>query len=232
MNRKTRMYSDVKTWNPFKGCFFDCVYCIPSFQKQAKRQKHNCMDCYNYVPHYHHERIKKIPDADIVFVCGNGDISFCREDYVKDIIQAIKDHNRRKPSKTYYFQSKRPECFESFLNLFRENVIILTTLETNRDDGYENISKAPKPSGRYKQFLKLNYPRKVITIEPVADFDLDIFSGWIKEINPEYVWLGYNSRPKQVNMPEPNEEKVLNLISDLKSHGIMIRGKELRGIQI
>ena len=232
MNQKTRMYADVKTWNPFKGCLFDCIYCIPSFQLQAKRQMHNCMDCYNYVPHYHPERLKKIPSAETIFVCGNGDIAFSRADYIEDIIQAIKDHNKRRPNKTYYFQSKRPECLKPFVDILPENAIILTTLETNRDEGYEKISKAPKPSERYRQFRELDYPRKVITIEPMADFDLDIFSGWIKEINPEYVWLGYNSRPKQIDMPEPDTEKVLNLIIEIQASNIKIKGKELRDIQI
>lgn len=45
----SNMYADAKTWSPFKGCKFDCIYCVPSFQKQAKRQMHNCMDCYNYM---------------------------------------------------------------------------------------------------------------------------------------------------------------------------------------
>jgi len=43
---KTRMYEDVQTWNPFKGCLFDCSYRKPSFQLQAKRQKHNCLPSY------------------------------------------------------------------------------------------------------------------------------------------------------------------------------------------
>jgi hypothetical protein len=39
---KSNMYADAKTWNPFKGCRFDCTYCVPSFQRQAKRQMHLC----------------------------------------------------------------------------------------------------------------------------------------------------------------------------------------------
>lgn len=75
----TYMYEDTKTWNPFKGCKFDCIYCKKSFQLQAKRQKNRCMKCYNYEPHFHPERLNKIPKADLVFACGNGDISFCKK---------------------------------------------------------------------------------------------------------------------------------------------------------
>lgn len=43
------------------------------------------------------------------------------------------------------------------------------------------------------------------------DFDHDEFLKMIKKINPEYVWLGVNSRYKQVNLPEPTKEKFENL---------------------
>ncbi len=227
---KNRMYDKTKTWNPFKGCLFDCVYCQPSFKQQAKRQKHNCTDCYNYVPHYHPGRLNKIPVAPTIFVCGNSDLSFCRPDYMLEIIEAIKKHNKRKPGKTYFFQSKRPEYFKPFLSDLPTNAIILTTLETNRDKGYHQISKAPIPTVRYNQFENLDYPRKVVTIEPVLDFDLDVFVDWLKIINPEYVWLGYNSWPKQVQMPEPDEEKMVKLIIELKENNIPIKAKDLRNL--
>lgn len=227
---ESRMYKGVKTWNPFKGCLFDCEYCKPSFQLQAKRQKHNCMDCYNYTPHEHLERIDRIPNAETVFVCGNGDISFARKDYTREIINAIRRRNEKHPDRTYYFQSKRPEYFETFTGLFPGNVIVLTTIETNRDNGYHKVSKAPPPSKRYRQFSVLDYPRKVITIEPIMDFDLDVFSKWIIDLNPEYVWLGFNSRPKQVRLPDPTEEKVDQLMKGLTQRGIKIFGKELRGL--
>jgi len=69
-----------KDLDPFKGCGFACSYCIPSFQLQAKRQKHNCRRCYDYVPHFHPERLDRIPSSPIVFVCGNGDFAFATRD--------------------------------------------------------------------------------------------------------------------------------------------------------
>ena len=226
------MYNNAKTWNPFKGCLFNCIYCKPSFQAQAKRQKHRCMNCYNYVPHIHEDRLGKIPPAEIVFACGNSDISFCDPDFTRRIINAVKHHNVRCPYKTYFFQSKKPQYFEQFRREFPENVIVLTTLETNRDEGYRAIAEAPLPSDRYRQLLNLNYPRKVVTIEPVLDFDLDIFSRWILDLAPEYVWIGYNSRPKQVILPEPSKEKLLEFINVLHSSGVRIKGKDLRGLVV
>ena len=94
------------------------------------------------------------------------------------------------------------------------------------------ISKAPKPSIRYQQFLNLDYPRKVVTIEPVMDFDVDIFAKWIIDLNPMYVYLGFNSRPKQVQLPELSESKVKELISVLTEAGIQIKPKDLRGMKV
>jgi len=94
------------------------------------------------------------------------------------------------------------------------------------------VSKAPAPTVRYEQFKALDYPRKVVTIEPVMDFDLDVFSRWIIEIDPECVWLGYNSRPKQVQFPEPTVEKVLALGRALTKVGVPVRGKSLRGLDV
>jgi hypothetical protein len=233
MNRKDyteRMYADVKTWNPFKGCLFDCLYCKPSFQLQAKRQKQNCMDCYNYIPHEHPERLDRIPGSATIFTCGNGDIAFCDPTYTRQIIEAVKVNNGRDPKKTYYFQSKRPAYFEQFLGELPANVILLTTLETNRDDGYGKVSKAPVPTERFRQFLALDYPRKVITIEPLMDFDAETFLSWVKAVAPEYVWIGFNSRPKQVRLPEPSRAKASEFLDMLRADGAKVRGKDLRGL--
>jgi hypothetical protein len=231
MKQQSRMYADVKTWNPFKGCGFDCSYCKPSFQSQAKRQKHNCTFCYAYLPHQHPERLDRIPSAKTVFVCGNSDICFSNTDYTREIISAIQKHNQKCPDKQYFFQSKRPAYFKPFLKDFPDNVILLTTLETNRDDGYRKISKAPRPSKRYQQFKKLSYPRKVVTIEPVMNFDVDVFLDWVVELDPEYVWLGYNSRPNQVFLPEPSIKKMRKFIDGLRENNIRIKSKDLRGLK-
>lgn len=227
----SRMYRGAKTWNPFVGCLHDCKYCKPSFQAQLKRRKKACSSCYNYYPHAHPERLRKIPNADIVFVAGDGDICFCPPRYTRQIIASIREHNKRSPHKTYYFQSKNPKYFKQFLSKFPPNVIILTTLETNKDEGYEKISKAPKPSERFKDFLELDYPRKVVTMEPIMDFDLEVFLNWIRQIQPEYVWIGFNSRPKQVQLPEPSLEKVQQFINTLKEF-TTVKDKELRGLKV
>lgn len=233
------MYANAKTYNPAVGCLHNCIYCVPSFQRQVKRvaSRIGCSLCAKYYPHEHPERLKpnKIPNSDIVFVFGDGDITFYREEYVRQVFKVIDEHERKsmKP-KLYYFQSKNPICFNKYLDWFKQHtdkVILLTTLETNRDENYEEISRAPKPYRRFIDFYKLDYPHKAVTIEPVLDFDLDIFLNWmlmLKEL--EYIWIGYNSKPKAVSLPEPNREKLKQFIIELLRNGIRVRGKNLRGL--
>ncbi|MBA7643337.1 hypothetical protein ES703_51061 [subsurface metagenome] len=251
---KKGMYPDTHTWNPFVGCEFDCVYCGPSFKRQLKRVggnpqvtqgsrhpntlggKGGCTLCSIYAPHYHVERLSNnsIPRSSIVFVFGTGDIHFCDPDFVRKTLAILI--KRSNPRQQYYFQSKNPECLKQYIGEYPENSILLTTIETNRDAGYDRISRAPKPSKRFKDFLELDYPRKVLTVEPIMDFDLAEFSNWIVEFNEQgsllYVWLGFNSKSAQVSIPEPSEDKVIQLIDQLSQQGVQVKGKELRGISI
>ncbi len=231
----SHMYKDTKTWSPFVGCQFDCTYCEVTFKRQLKRRKKECMMCFEYEPHYHPSRLKlsKIPSKKKVFVCASGDVAFCHTGFFKEILALIKKHKPRiYTNKTFYFQSKYPKYFGPFLSDFPDNVILGTTLETNRDEGYSEISKAPPPSVRMGQFLALEYPRKYVTIEPVMDFDHTEFVDWITEIAPEYVWLGFNSKPDKVELPEPLEEKLEFFMRALLERGIEVKGKTLRGITL
>ena len=69
-----------------------------------------------------------------------------------------------------------------------------------------------------------------MTIEPVMDFDEDVFLDWLLTIEPEYVWLGLNSRTKQVQLPEPSAGKLKRLVRGLESAGVALKLKEMRGI--
>ena len=235
---KSRMYAEAKTWNPFKGCGFACTYCVPSFQRQCKRQKSRCAKCYDYKPHEHPGELGKVPSTDIVFVCGNSDISFASPAYVRRIVEAIRADNEKhekhggKSPKTFYIQSKRPAFLAPFLDSLPENVVLLTTLETNRDEGYGRVAKAPRPSERHAQFKALDYPRKIVTIEPVMDFDTDVFAKWIAQLKPEAVWLGYNSQETAVMLPEPPHRKLVAFAEALLAKGIRVLGKELRGLDM
>ncbi len=206
---KTNMYVDSKyQWNCFIGCKFKCKYCIPSFQRQMKRQKHRCMDCYNYIPHFHEERLtNRLPRTygdEFIWVGSSGDISFCELEDMDKILLKIEEY----PNRTFFFQTKNPKYFQQFD--FPKNVILGITLESDRD--WCSITKAPDPYKRYKDFLKVDHLRKIVTIEPILDFDGFIID-WVRAIAPERVYIGFDT--KNCNLPEPSKEKTLRLITTL-----------------
>lgn len=136
-----------------------------------------------------------------------GDVAFCRPEWMRRILERI----RQMPSRTFLIQSKNPHALEPYR--FPGNVLVGTTIETNRDDVYDGISKAPGPSQRYRAMLKLQHPRKIVTVEPVLDFDVDIMEKWIREIRPEICYVGYDS--KKNYLPEPELYKVKILMEKL-----------------
>lgn len=237
MSASSNMYEGTKTWNPFVGCTYDCTYCEPSFKRQLKRvgKRIGCEDCYAYRPHTHPERLKRIPGSPIVFVCGTSDISYSPANFTNRIIDAVKKKRSRSPQ-TFYFQSKNPKYFQPFLPSLRkdERIVLLTTLETNRDKGYSSISKAPVPSVRFKDFYDLEFPRKVLTIEPVLDFDLNPFIDMVKQLHKqgtlEYVWFGFDS--KKCGLPEPSIQKAQRFVNALKKSGVMVKSKTLNGVVV
>ena len=226
MSQKANMYKlSVKQWNPFVGCKHNCDYCAPSFQAQLKRYaKKNCQKCYNFVPHTHPNRLSqnlpKTKFMQFIFTCSNGDVAFCPTSYLNDIVNRIKSD----PDKTFLIQSKNPKTFNRIE--FPPNVILGTTIETNRNGLYKGIAKAPKPSQRHMDFLKIQHPMKMVTIEPVIDFDLKVILKWIKDINPCMIWLCYDS--KKCHLPEPTLKKVRDLHWELSKAGYVVILKTIR----
>lgn len=225
--KNPNMYKlSVKQWNPFAGCEHDCAYCASSFQAQLKRwAKQHCSDCYKFIPHQHPERLTqaqpKTGFMQFIFTCANGDIAFCPTSYFDQILDEIRFHG----DKWFLIQSKDPLTFDRGVVL-PINLIVGTTIETNRDDLYEGISKAPPPSERYKAFLEVDHPYKMVTCEPVIDFDVDTMVEWIRNINPVMVWIGYDS--KNNYLPEPALEKVKALHWKLAKQGIVVILKTIR----
>ena len=99
-----------------------------------------------------------------------------------------------------------------FLDLYPENVVLGSTIETNRD---YSVSKAPKTTERYEFMKKLSFKKKIVSIEPIMDFDLEIFVSWIKEINPVLVHVGYDNYNN--NLAEPTLSKTKQLMEQLNT---------------
>ena len=192
------------TWNPLAGkCQHDCHYCYMkrSFLGNLKKYKGD-------VRLFEEELDTDLGSDKTIFIGSATDIfgEWVSDDLIKNILSFCG-----KFPNTYLFQSKNPGRFVDFLKILPQNSIIATTLETNRDYG---VSKAPKPFQRYQDFLSLKFPRKMISIEPIQDFDLDEFIMWIKRINPEFVSIGADS--KNNDLQEPSSDKVKWLIKGIE----------------
>ena len=192
------------TWNPLAGrCKHDCSYCYMkrSFLGNLKKYEGD-------VRLFEEELELDLGDKKTIFVGSATDIF---GEWVSDeVIKKILNYCSKFPN-IYLFQTKNPGRFAEFLNLLPKNSIIATTLETNRD---YDISKAPTTTDRYKDFLAIKYNRKMVSIEPIIDFDLNEFLCWIKKIKPEFVSIGADS--KNNDLKEPSSKKIKNLIKGIE----------------
>ncbi len=116
----------------------------------------------------------------------------------------------------YLFQSKNPKAF----NVYGPNIAILdkfalcTTIETNR--WYDEVmNNCPTPQERSNEFSIIPIDNKLVTIEPIMNFDLKELLKLIYDIKPKQVNIGANTSVK-VSLPEPPKEKIIELISDLE----------------
>jgi len=227
---RSGMYrQNVQNWNFVVGCDHKCIYCVESFQNQVKRvwkltwrpdgKTRGCVQCRDYTPHDHDNRLnqslRRTEGDTFIFVCSTGDISFGS----KKIIKQALDRIRRNPDRRFLIQTKNPEKLFKKVKQFPENVYLDVTLETNRDKDYSKISEAPKPSERLKAYLKSNHPHKFLTIEPIFDFDPEVFLAWIKQLNPERVYIGYESKgvSGRLKLPEPTLAKTKDFIKKLSA---------------
>lgn len=192
---KGNMYPWVShTWNPIKGeCPHDCTYCYMKVYKQKPL-------------HLVEKELRTdLGSGNVIFVGSSTDM-FANE-VPPGWIQMVLTHCQDYPDNQYLFQSKNPSRFSGFP--FPMNVILGTTLESNRDYG---CSKAPPAIDRVSAMMELTY-RKMVSIEPVMDFALGAFIDMIEAINPEFVSIGADS--KRHNLPEPSSLQLSRLIGAL-----------------
>ena len=229
----SRMYKEnSKSLNAFVGCLHDCVYCRPSFQRQAKRQKHRCLKCYGFEPHFHPERLLKCPpktkEGEFIFFPSMGDPAFCRN---RDFCLKLQ-YAEKYPDRDFLVQTKAPKFLLGW-SPFPQNVILGITLETNKRlfetpskyHLYDQISKAPHPFARLYDFSKIEHSRKFVTVEPILDFDYGIFPWIILSANPCVVYVGYDNH--RCKLPEPSLSKTQWLIEKLEAF-TEVRVKSLR----
>jgi len=190
------------TWNPIRGrCPHDCIYCYMKSMRWdigelrlAEKELHT-----------------NLGKGNTIFVGSSTDM--WADEVPNEWILKVLQHCSEYPDNTYLFQSKNPHRFAIYFDDLPQNTILGTTIETNKEDIIKKVSKAPSPANRYMHMLN-DFPRKMVSIEPIMDFDLDIMIRWIEDIEPEFVSIGADS--KNHNLPEPPAWKVEQLIKSLK----------------
>jgi hypothetical protein len=122
---------------------------------------------------------------------------------------------------TFLFHTKNP--LNTLLLPISDKFILCATIESNR--WYYEMGSAPAIYNRALG-LKGYGGRKMITIEPIMDFDLEDFVTLIKACgNIEQVNIGADTGHN--NLPEPPKEKILELISELEKFTKVYQKKNL-----
>ncbi len=200
--QKGNMYSFVThTWNAIKGkCSHECSYCyMKPFALNPIRLDETELRC-------------DLGTGNFIFV-GSGTDMFA-EDVPSEWIEKVLEHCRKHPENRYLFQSKNPNRFRAFNFSLYGNVVLGTTIETNRDD---NISKAPDVNQRAYAMYRLRKDgfETMITIEPILDFDIGVLLNMIKNAKPTWVNIGADSKGHK--LPEPSKEKLAEFIEKLST---------------
>ena len=186
-------------------CLHKCKYCYVPHSRAAR--------FYSGKPHLIEKEFEENLGSDKIIFIGHMTDMF-GEWIPAEWIERILKHCGEYSNNTYFFQSKNPIRFLEYLNYFPMHTIFGTTIETTGTALSDWYSDAPDVSKRMLAMSKLG-PQydKMISIEPIMDFDVDIMLEWIHAIKPRFVSIGADS--KGHNLPEPSAEKVQRLIAGL-----------------
>ena len=218
---KGRMFKSVGwTWNPAYGCNHSCPYKCWAREIVVEKWKKE------WTPTFRERYMKdKFPDDGTwIFVCSMGDL-FCsgmKDEWILQIIYKIKE---TKADNKFLFVTKNPFSYLAFgleLEDIKEKIILGTTIETNRPMS----GRAPSAEKRYEDLKTMREAgfRTFLSMEPIADFDLEVIKEWIFQLQPEATEIGLESRTNVFK--KPSDEKLLALISWLDEHGFPYMLKE------
>jgi len=224
LTKKTngKMFNIVTaTWNPISGCLYNCNYCWARDLALTKL-KNSHRYSKGFRPSLNEKEFRvKFNKGDLIFVSDMGDMfgDFIPDQWIKQVF----DHIRRFPEADFLFMTKNPERYLKLLPYIPENTILGATIETTIDEivQTDKMSNAPLPTDRYEAMKALDWNRKMVSIEPILDFDLNTFSNWIEAINPFIVYVGYDNYCHKLR--EPTLKKTNALIDKLKETSLVIR---------
>ncbi len=134
---------------------------------------------------------------------------------------------KKHPDTRFLFSTKNPRRYFKFS--WPPNAMLGATIESNRN--YPQYSNAPRQIERlfamYDAYEAWSGGLKTfISVEPILDFDLDVFAYWLERIRPWGVAVGYDNYGNK--LVEPRLAKTEELIKALEKAGIHVFKKTLR----
>ena len=213
---KGKMFKSVGwTWNPIVGCTHDCLYCWAKALSDKWKKP--------FEPAFREGYLKdKMPnDGSWIFVGSMGD-AFCKgvpEEWQWKLLDFIK---KDKSNNKFLLQTKDPSCFFEAsvfhkLEQLKNKVILGTTLETTYD--VSEFSKAPPPYERAHSLIimKREEFNTFLSLEPLAEFDIETMKRWIVKIDPEAIEIGLENYTSFTT--KPSDEKIIELVHWIDSNG-------------
>lgn len=216
------------TWNTVKGkCYHDCSYCYMKIINRNQREEH-----------IDKNEFKTDLTKDKFIFLGSGIDLFAksiRSEWIKRTLDKCYEANNNLfgEGNRYFFQSKNPRRFLEFIDhpVF-EYSVICTTIETNRWYA-EHMRNCPRMEDRVSAMEEISMRgiKTYVTAEPLMDFDLEEMIECIKRCNPVQVNFGRESF-REVEIPEPNNEKVEKLVAEVAkfTERIVVKKNALLGV--
>ena len=214
----------TKTYNPIvHKCPHQCIYCWAR-RLIATKLKDTPRYADGKDKLIEKELTKRFKKGDMIFLCDMCDlfVDNMPDMWIRRVLEAIG----KSPEATFLILTKNPKRFFYFRSLIPQNCILAATIETNRYN--MNISRAPNPYGRYMAMFTSTYPRKAIIVEPIMDFDLEIFLNWFNTLRGklEFIVVGYDNY--NWKLPEPKLAKTQEFIKQLRDWGFTVYEKTIR----
>ena len=217
----SRMFPFITTtWNPLGGrCPHRCIYCWSQGEKGLVNRYG--MQKYWGEPRLYESEFKPFKPGEFVFVQDMSDLF--ANDVPSNFIESILNHVEKYPRTKFLLLTKNPSRYLNFILSIPENCVLGATIETNgwtseKGNFYHSISEAPHPLERIDALRELrdwDVPHQtMVSIEPILDFDLGAFVGYLMDVDPDFVAVGYDNYHHK--LPEPPLEKTLRLIRRLE----------------
>ena len=204
------------TWSPVKGsCPYGCSYCYVG--RWGNNNRAFRLD--------ERELRTDLGIGNFIFICSGCDLFHpdVPEGWIGKVME--RTYSDLGSDNRFLYHTKNPERAVEMYDKYLPKLgsVLCVTVESNIPR--PGISKAPQPHDRIR-YLNQWPGDRMITIEPIMDFNLMMFSDMVLGCDPVQVNIGADSGDN--HLPEPSGEEVEALINVLAPHIKVHLKKNLR----